>query len=1148
MAEDSKHGSIDLGNLNIHMGIDGVDIVASEMNRVQNEARKLVSTLNSISRGNDVNKYWNTQASTLNGVAEAYRNFNMIQSESNASTLVKSFNAFVASGGKTEDLIDRLGYGFENTVRRAKDIVPAISEAFSVDRLRDSFSALNTFVNDYGVDINELMENIGSGSAEALKRELRLVQGILEETQQELESTQAELRKYSGSEFEEALAKASEYDSLISRAKKEFSDFLRAQNVNDYDIWNQDSGKFSRIFEAISNGSLTAKQAITKFKATYSELLADTSSGEISTAALENFESKLEEILNEIKSTQDQIRSLVSQDIGGMIREGAANFDGVSASQRDAIMSISDSAPALQVVADVLRQLIVDSDGAQAEIDETYDSLTRLLSALQGLASNDYTNLTQLGIILRNISELNGIDINGKSLDTLAAGLASLQQISNTTALQALSHVDFSKFSNLKISKTPLNNLATYLPMIASVDIEAIQRVSQLDLSSLSNLKFTKGNAESFGSLTNTIGDISTSADAFKGLDNLVTELNKLNGVKITKGTVDNIVNLLDALGDFHIDPNINNLSGLSNLDLSNLANLKINKTSLYNLATYLPAISQVDVGKVEALSRIDFGNWTNFDVKPGSLEQFESLLEKIGSTQVAIFNTGDQQYSSKTLEEGTARYARALSAVDKALVSARENSRKWTAAQTGESSGAYNKLLASISALEELRDNLDSYSGSAFREQLDKINADINEAINTMSANNERFNADAMKKNSVEYINALTQISNAIKGVESQSDRYKNIFAGTEAGSAEIENLTNLTEKLRALKEEVESDGGMSKDTFRERFAEIKKEASELNEVLAKLAREQQGTLVQGTKGYNDALTKLNSMLIQVAENSEKWESSKNGRTSANYEEYIAQGEAIRQLMSDIQAGNVTQKEFQERSAEIARTMKENEAAIRAEGEAVKSLGSSFQGVLGILLRYFSLTRIMMAAINKAKEMVNTSMDIESAMTRIQIVTSSTDAQMEHFFEATAAQAKSLGKNLTDVAGSIETFSRLGYSISDASELSKYATIMSNVADVDVGAATTGITSIIKGFDMKASDAEHVSDVLVQVGQKYAISAEELMEAFERGGAALNASGTSFEKSAALFAATNASLQNASTTGTLWKTNILSLHTEMCA
>ena len=44
-------------------------------------------------------------------------------------------------------------------------------------------------------------------------------------------------------------------------------------------------------------------------------------------------------------------------------------------------------------------------------------------------------------------------------------------------------------------------------------------------------------------------------------------------------------------------------------------------------------------------------------------------------------------------------------------------------------------------------------------------------------------------------------------------------------------------------------------------------------------------------------------------------------------------------------------------------------------------------------------------------------------------------------------------------------------------------------------------------------------------------------MQSFERGGAALHASGASFEESAALFAATNAALQNASTTGTMWKT-----------
>ena len=127
--------------------------------------------------------------------------------------------------------------------------------------------------------------------------------------------------------------------------------------------------------------------------------------------------------------------------------------------------------------------------------------------------------------------------------------------------------------------------------------------------------------------------------------------------------------------------------------------------------------------------------------------------------------------------------------------------------------------------------------------------------------------------------------------------------------------------------------------------------------------------------------------------------------------------------------------------------------------------------------------------------------------------------------------------KVIWSIKASAQFNSDCAFMLREASNLAKYANIMANVGNTDVDTATTGITSIIKGYEMDASDAEHVSDVLVKVGQEYAISAEELMAAFQRGGAALHASGTDFEKSAALFAATNASLQNAETTGTMWKT-----------
>lgn len=182
-------------------------------------------------------------------------------------------------------------------------------------------------------------------------------------------------------------------------------------------------------------------------------------------------------------------------------------------------------------------------------------------------------------------------------------------------------------------------------------------------------------------------------------------------------------------------------------------------------------------------------------------------------------------------------------------------------------------------------------------------------------------------------------------------------------------------------------------------------------------------------------------------------------------------------------------------------------------------------------------ITRSLTAAIHTIKNMISSVREIDSALTQLKIVTGATDEQLTAFLQNATVLAKDLGQSIKDVLGSIETFSRLGYNLVDASELAEYATILSNVAAVDTAEATTGLTSIIKGYNMNVAEAEHVADVLVQVGQKYAVSASEMMEAYEKSGAALNAANTSFEKSAGLIAAANASVQNASTVGTALKT-----------
>ena len=103
--------------------------------------------------------------------------------------------------------------------------------------------------------------------------------------------------------------------------------------------------------------------------------------------------------------------------------------------------------------------------------------------------------------------------------------------------------------------------------------------------------------------------------------------------------------------------------------------------------------------------------------------------------------------------------------------------------------------------------------------------------------------------------------------------------------------------------------------------------------------------------------------------------------------------------------------------------------------------------------------------AVRTVKQMVSAAVEVESAMNQIQIVTGASDSQMESFLTRSIALAKELGQSVTDVASSIETFARLGYGMNESAGLAKYANIMANVGNTDVDTATTGITSIIKGY-----------------------------------------------------------------------------------
>lgn len=333
-------------------------------------------------------------------------------------------------------------------------------------------------------------------------------------------------------------------------------------------------------------------------------------------------------------------------------------------------------------------------------------------------------------------------------------------------------------------------------------------------------------------------------------------------------------------------------------------------------------------------------------------------------------------------------------------------------------------------------------------------------------------------------------------------------------------QKLQNVENDLNRIKANLE---GMPVETFNRGMADCKNTVDELKGASTEF-------FVSGTKEFEDAAGKAEILQRKLHEMQ-----SALGRgffradegTTKQLNDAVVD---IDNLVSELQSGKINVEEFNNEYAKLSRTAGNVSGSLAESTTALSKMAKSF-------VQMFTAYRLITMAWQEIKKMTSAVIELDSAMTQLQIVTGATDRQMKGFFTEATDLAKELGRSITEVLGSIETFSRLGYSLEDASVLTKYAQILSNVADTTSEDATTGLTSIIKGYNMDVESAEHVADVLVQVGQKYAVSASEMITAYEKSSAALSATNTSFEKSAGIIAAANAAVQNSSTVGTALKT-----------
>lgn len=724
--------------------------------------------------------------------------------------------------------------------------------------------------------------------------------------------------------------------------------------------------------------------------------------------------------------------------------------------------------------------------------------------------------VTTSGDLQRKIDALtSGVNPNPIKISVQVDGgtdaLSELTQISSKVNSLVNSKVIKLKFNDQKIRKNT-EFLDSFISKLDTLNQKAA--ATTISFSGSSGQDVFSNMSNQIQSLTNEISGLKTNLESLKGVDlsqgqkvtpasngaltNNITEItNRLDAINTA---ISNVTNSLGSIGNA-----LNAAPVTSFTDSINTACDAINKLK--------DSLDQLNSGKVPK-SKNNLTDADNYKKAKAIVKDYFDYLTKLNTTENDVFTDASGKFVSKSgnykyLAEELNRTADAYQKLDTITKQLSSGHQSQIVDQQLESQRKYNL------ALEE---TANKQRAAASKTQQDLYNKQYKDS------------AKAIK----DYYKALNSLASTDSDIE--LDTNGNYYSKGGMFDALASSINNAKQKYDALKT---SMGQLPLDK-QASLIEIENDAlNKHNILLEKIRQKNKGDtfIMPNTKEYVDSLNKINSLYDQIQKNAKAWSAATNGKSRNAYKDYKDQLLSLSNLANKLASQQLTPQDFESKFNEISRKASSDAKKIISSGENRQSFFAGLGDMAKKFTSYFGVSRIIMTAVNSMKELVTASMEIEDSMAQLRIVTGASDAEMSSFFSKSTELAKELGKSIVDVTSSIETFSRLGYNLSDSSSLAKFANILSNVADVNVDTATTGLTSIIKGYGMDVSEAEHVSDVLVKVGQEYAISAEELMEAFERGGAAMYASGTSFEKTAALFAATNAALQNASTVGTMWKT-----------
>lgn len=396
---------------------------------------------------------------------------------------------------------------------------------------------------------------------------------------------------------------------------------------------------------------------------------------------------------------------------------------------------------------------------------------------------------------------------------------------------------------------------------------------------------------------------------------------------------------------------------------------------------------------------------------------------------------------------------------------------------------GNFKNVINDISKeLNKLKSTLNNVNGSTFDNAASGVNKtkdavkDLNSELTRMSSNNLSSTSIIADKN------GLSEINKYKDGIaQTTSEVIRNGQVTKQVVTENISQFENLKAQLQQ-KLNVAKGNSFIDDSV---LTNLQTKLNSINTNTPEKEFNELRNAINNLSSSDSGIVRLQQSIIRLEERIKKIKDNKLDIMTSNELSELRQAESqlekLRTTLSSLKSGEVVNGKAISNQINIANnSVRTLENSMRELNTAGGSLSNTFKNIFSYALGGSGIY----LALNSMREAINTTISLDDSLRDLKRVTSLANSEYSKFMQTANQTAIALGTTTSGAIDATTRFSQLGYSFDEASDsLSKYALILSNVANMSATDSSSAIVSVLKGFQMETSDVASIVDTINEAG-----------------------------------------------------------------